>query len=236
MSGPSVSIDEIDVLLAPHGLMTRGVVHLDEGDGPDMAEDGKARTVVLVGHAGSSLWPAFTAWRAGQPDLGGSDPLDHWSKAVIGPVAAKLGAVAYYPSDAPYQPFQRWAIAAEGLAASPLGILVHPQFGLWHGYRAALGFSRRDATEGKGGRLAPSPCVNCFNKPCISHCPANALRGARFDHVRCRSYLATPAGQDGCVATGCAARAACPVGSAYRYDQEQVRFHMQALQIQSAED
>ena len=28
---------------------------------------------------------------------------------------------------------------AEGLKPSPLGVLVHPDFGLWHGYRGAIG-------------------------------------------------------------------------------------------------
>ena len=29
---------------------------------------------------------------------------------------------------------------AEGLKPSPIGILMHPQFGLWHAYRGALLF------------------------------------------------------------------------------------------------
>jgi hypothetical protein len=232
MSGPSAVLAEIEDGLRPHGLMSRGVVNFD-GDGPEMTDGTRAASVVLVGHIGSSLWPAFRAWRDGQADYGGKDPLDNWSKAMIGPLARRIGATAYYPFDAPYQPFQRWAMTAEGLGASPLGILIHPVFGLWHGYRGALGLA--EAIDVAGDRaVAPYPCQTCRDKPCIAGCPASALTGGYFDVTGCRSYLATEPGPGGCVASGCAARAACPVGSSYRYDPEQIRFHMQALGIPKA--
>lgn len=225
-----VDAGAIDVALHPHGLVTRGVVRFVADDGPELPGGGRAKTVVLVGHAGAGFWPAFAGWRDRQADRGGADPLDTWSKCVIDAVAADFAAAAYYPSDPPYQPFQRWAIAAEGLGASPLGILIHPGFGLWHGYRGALGFSGYPV-RGVAVKPETSPCVKCLSKPCVSHCPANALDNGSYDADRCRAYLATPAGQGGCVTTGCVARAACPVGSSYRYGQEQVRFHMKALQV-----
>ena len=46
-----------------------------------------------------------------------------------------------------------------------------------------------------------------------------------------RSHLRTQEGQAGCMLSGCLARAACPVGAAYRYNGAQLRFHMAALSL-----
>ncbi|RCW28729.1 ferredoxin [Ciceribacter lividus] len=226
MSGPK----SLRAALRPHGLMLRGSVHFPEGEGGPRLPGGRtARTVVLVGHAGGAMWQAFCDWRATMPaDL--ADPLDTWSKAVIDPIAAAFGAFPYYPSDPPYQPFQRWAIAAEGLAASPLGILAHPRYGLWHGYRAALGFAEdfSDIETEEGGRVPV--CESCCEKPCLTACPADAVTAARFDVAACRRLLASEEGRI-CLDEGCRARATCPVGRDYTYPAEEIRFHMAALSL-----
>ncbi len=116
---------------------------------------------------------------------------------------------------------------AEGLKASPLGILIHPQFGLWHGYRAALAFDR--PLPQTGSPPAAHPCDACLDKPCLSSCPVGAVTPVSFDVVACRTHLATPEGERGCMAGGCLARGQCPVGSSYRYEPAQLRFHMAAL-------
>jgi len=59
-------------------------------------------------------------------------------------------------------------------------------------------------------------------------CPVGAFSGrteALFDKQRCKGYLATSEG-DGCLTAGCKARAACPVGAAYRYLPAQAFLHM----------
>src|SRR5690606_10410804 len=132
------ALSEISTALEPVGIFIRGVVRLGAGEGPKLESGGAARSIVLLGNIGGSIWPAFAHWR---DENAGPDPLDTWSKAMIGPLARRLAATAYFPSDPPYQPFQRWALQAENLNPSPLGILLHPRYGLWHGYRGALGFS-----------------------------------------------------------------------------------------------
>lgn len=106
-----------------HGLIHRGIAS-HEG-----------QSVLLIGHAGSSIWPHFTAWLARQ-NPPPENPLDKWSKQIITAAAIEIGGQAVFPSDNPYLPFQQWAMEAEGLRPSPLGILSHPVYGLWHAYRA----------------------------------------------------------------------------------------------------
>ena len=223
-------MNNICAALEPHGLFLRGFVNFAEGEAaPQLADGRPAGSVVLIGNIGSSLWPAFSRWRETQPERGGSDPLDTWSKAVLHPVAAAAGATVWFPSDPPWQPFQQWAMRAEGLKASPLGILIHPVYGLWHGYRGALGFAER--IEEEAFEAMPHPCDHCLDKPCLTVCPAGAVHAGAFDVPACRSHLRTQEGQAGCMFSGCLARAACPVGAAYRYDDAQLRFHMAALSL-----
>lgn len=223
-------LDTIRAALEPHGLFLRGSVNFSEGEAaPTLSGGNIAASVVLIGNIGSSLWPAFSRWREEKPDRGGSDPLDTWSKEIIRTIAASAEATAWFPSDPPWQPFQQWAMRAEGLKASPLGILIHPVFGLWHGYRGALGFAER--IDHVPAAAAPHPCEHCPDKPCLTTCPVGAVRPAVFDVPACRGHLRSPEGQGGCMGSGCLARAACPVGAAYRYNGDQLRFHMAALSL-----
>lgn len=177
----------------------------------------------------------FRAWHRKYPDI--ADPLDAWSKAVLEPVAALLGGEAVFPSDRPWQPFQQWAMAAERLKPSPLGLLIHPHYGLWHGYRGAILFAgarRDDAPFTSAGMTEPQPmvvhpCDACSDKPCLSACPVGAFSLSGFAVSDCRTFVKTEAGTTTCMGSGCLARDACPVGREYRYGPEQIRFHMAAF-------
>jgi len=219
---------DIETALRPNGLFARGVAVFGGGDGPKLSNGAPARTVVLIGNVGGSLWEPFERWRKENASDSVEHPLDTWSKTVIWAVAERFGASAYFPSDPPYQPFQQWAKRAEGLQASPLGILIHPEYGLWHGYRGALGFATElPASEQPGDH----PCDTCRDRPCLTTCPVGAIGSDSFKLSGCRAHLAGPAGQAGCMVQGCLARNACPVGKDYRYPEGQIRFHMQALDL-----
>lgn len=227
--GPAI-FEQLRAALGVHGVFVRGCLSFSEGQGPLLSDGTTARSVILLGNIGGSIWPAFSKWLDMPVNRTRKNPLDDWSKAIIRPVASRLGATAYFPSDPPWQPFQRWAMQAEGLKTSPLGILIHPNYGLWHGYRGALGFA--DALEGmEVSPFSPHPCDLCVEKPCLAACPVGAIAAAGFDLSGCRSHLRTPQGQVGCMAGGCLARNACPVGANYRYPAEQLAFHMAALQL-----
>ena len=223
-------LENIRAALQPHGLFLRGAVNFALGETAPSLSDGRpAASVLLIGNIGSAHWPAFSGWRAQRSDRGGSDPLDTWSKGVIRPIAAGADATPWFPSDPPWQPFQQWAMRAEGLKASPLGILIHPVYGLWHGYRGALGFA--EPLEEAPPQAAAHPCESCRDKPCLTTCPAAAVHADAFEVPACRTHLRSPAGQSGCMLSGCRARAACPIGAGYRYNDAQLRFHMAALSL-----
>jgi len=184
-----------------------------------------AGTIVLLGFIGSEGWPAFagsTEAQDGQPN-----PLDRWSHRVIDALAADLGGSALYPfAGPPWLPFQRWARRAETVFVSPLGILIHPEYGLWHSYRGGLAFAERLDLPSSPRRS--SPCTSCAAKPCLTTCPVSAFSAGSYDVPACRSHIATEKGAD-CLSGGCLARLACPVGAAYRYRPDQADFHMRAF-------
>ena len=145
------------------------------------------------------------------------------------------GARALFPFHRPYLPFQRWAQRAEACHASPLGMFIHPKYGLWHGYRGALAFAERLVLPAADKR--PSPCISCSEKPCLNSCPVDAFRPLKdgrggtivhYDVRLCVKHLGTPAGKD-CMQLGCRARRACPEGMSARYQPDQAKFHMRAF-------
>lgn len=222
-------MEALDAALAGHGLCLRGWVFPLGEIAPRLSEGEAAAAVGLIGHLGGDFWPIFEAWRDQHPEV--ANPLDNWSKAVVTPLARSAGGEAVFPSDRPWHPFQQWAMAAEGLQSSPLGLLIHPVYGLWHGFRAAILFG--EAPLGASRSMSADdlhihPCDGCADKPCLSACPVDAFAPDGFDGGSCRAYLKTDAGKHGCITSGCMARDACPVGREHRYRDAQIRFHMKA--------
>lgn len=185
------------------------------------APDGAA-SVLLLGPREPGFWPAFTA----SPEYadGNPDPMDRWSKRVIGGLAERWGGEAIFPSDGPpYPPFISWALASGRIWQSPVGLLVHERQGLWLSFRGAVRVPE-PIEPVKGAR----PCDTCPGQPCRTACPVDALSADAYDVQACRDYLDTPDGSD-CRDRGCAARRACPVGQAYGRDESQSLFHMKAF-------
>lgn len=230
MSVQGPHYERIDHSLKRRGLMARGGIQIDtarlQEPGNGLPDECTFKTVILAGHAGSSFWSQFRQFKSTHA---GDDPLDAWSRSVAAPIAKEFGCTAIYPFEKPWWPFQRWIMVSEGLKASPLGILIHPKFGLWHGYRAAFGFDHH--IEIPPGKLLEHACDTCITKPCLSACPANALVNETFDLKACRTYLSAPTDSTNCMDDGCIARNACPVGEKYRYTTEHLQFHMRALAL-----
>jgi hypothetical protein len=216
-----VDIGAIRDRIAAVGLAFRGALH---PAAEDLAPAGIG-TLVLVGFTGGREWPVF----AGSPENadGLPDPLDRWSRRVVGALADGLDATALFPfGGPPFLPFQRWARKAEPVKPSPLGILIHPDWGLWHAYRGALAFCARLDLPPPDFR--PSPCESCSEKPCLSACPVDAFGPVGYDVPACVGHISSPAGAD-CISFGCLARRACPVGVEHRHGSGQAQFHLRAF-------
>jgi len=207
------------------GLTARGGFHPVPGDAvPPRADGRRVRTLVLIGNVGSDLWPAFFTAPERTDDQ--ADPLDRWTRRVVDGLARALDATALYPfGGPPHHPFVAWAKRSEPVSESPIGMLVHPDHGLWHAWRAALAFPGALALPPPDRR--PSPCARCAGQPCRTACPVAAFGPGGYDVDACVTHLQSAAGA-GC-ATGCLARAACPVGRGRRYAPAHGRFHMDAF-------
>ena len=217
------TIETVLAAISQTGLVPRGAFLLAEDEERD--ELAPVRAIVLAGFAGREGWPSFAASPEAQD--GRSDPLDRWSRRVIEALARELGAVALFPfGGPPYWPFQQWAQRAEPVHPSPIGVLIHPTYGLWHSYRGALGL--REALTVPDLNPAPSPCDSCRERWCLSACPVGAFSDAGYDVSACAAHLKRTEGAD-CMELGCRARRACPVGRTHAPGAEQAGFTMRAF-------
>jgi hypothetical protein len=212
--------DKIAAAADAHGLLTMGALHPDATGASGLS----GGTLVLFG-TGAKFWPLFRT--APEHRDGRADPIDRWSKRIIGGLASRLGATAHYPfGGPPYAPFIDWAQKSGRAFASPTGMLVHDTVGLMISYRGALHFDDLFAIP-----AAPktTPCAECATRPCVSACPVRALTAtAPYDLRACHAYLDTAAGGD-CLSQGCAVRRACPVSAGAARMPAQSAHHMKAF-------
>jgi len=223
----AVDYATVSAAVEPTGMVVRGGFTVDPDDTtlpavPAVTDGAACRTVLVIGNVGGAMWPGF---RRGESP--GHDPLDRWTREQLRPVAERFGASFVHPSDSPFQPFQRWAQRADDVWPSPIGLLVHDRFGLWHAYRGAFLFAG-DVTGLPPLGATESPCLTCREQPCLTTCPVEAFTPHGYDSQSCAAHVRS--GDDpACLSEGCAARCACPVGIDFRYEADQMRFHMQAF-------
>lgn len=192
---------------------------------PAMTSGAMAQTVVLVGNVGGGMWRHFAASPEYASDA--THRLDRWTQRVLNEIARETGAEALFPFvGPPYPPFQRWAQRADAVSLSPLGILIHPQFGLWHAYRGALAFAA--AIDLPARPESANPCDSCTDRPCLKACPVGAFGGDGYDVAACSRHLAGANGTV-CMAGSCLARRVCPVGRSHAYGADHSAFHMRAF-------
>jgi hypothetical protein len=210
------------------GLHLRGCVRLSDAEVESLgsiAEPGAS--VALVGNVGSSYWPVFEQSREYLD--GQAHPLDRWSRRLGEKLAGELDAQAIYPFEGPpFYPFQQWAKRAESLQQSMMGLMIHPEYGLWHSYRFGLVMSASQGLVSQVVTAKTTPCKSCALRPCLNTCPVGAFGETGYDVNTCAAYLkSTP--EAACHTEGCMARSACPVGAWYRYHVEEHSFHLKAF-------
>lgn len=211
--GPDAALSQISARLAAHQLDVLGGFQATD----DPALPAGTRTLLLIGPKEPGFWPHLTA----QPEWDGApDPVDRWSRRVIGRIACDLGAKAQFPfGGPPYHPFYQWALRTGRVWDSPVRLLVHADQGLMVSFRGALALKENVAVP----HTVPKPCEGC-TAPCLSACPAGALGEAGYDVPACHDWLST-SGQD-CMNSGCLVRRACPVSATYARIPEQSAYHM----------
>ncbi len=189
---------------------------------PEDRVPGETKFVILIGNAGPDMFRRFARER--DPS---HDAMDDWTRAAAGSLARELDARAVYPFDMhPPWPFLTWARRGGAGHTSPLGLNIHPTYGLWHAYRAALLFPVQfDLPTPKTGA---HPCQSCELKPCLGACPVSAFNGTRYDVDACARHVDSKLGQ-ACRDIGCLARHACPVGQRFAYAPAQAEFHMRSF-------
>lgn len=181
------------------GLFVSGSCVVADDDGVD------AKGVALLSPDEPAFWDIFRSSPEGSD--GAPDPMDRWSRRVIGELADSLGLTAVFPfGGPPWMPFPRWARRSGRCHESPVGLMVHDTAGLFISFRGALLLPFVPESDPR-----PSPCDSCVDKPCLSACPVDALTGAGYDVPACHAYLDTLEPGTGCL-NGCLVRRACPVG------------------------
>jgi hypothetical protein len=182
-------LDRIEDGLKTQGLLMFGGFAPDATEGVPPLPDGRApATLLMIGNAGPAAWAAFSA--APEAADGERDPMDRWSKRVLGRLAAEHGGSAIFPSDGPpYPPFVAWAKRAAPVRESPLGMLIHPVYGLWHAYRGALALPEPLPLPAQEAQA--TPCDSCEDKPCLMIRPRRRFTW-RLSWVRARCGATIP--------------------------------------------
>jgi hypothetical protein len=182
-----------------------------------------ARTAIVVGNGGAAFWRAF---RHAVPDPSNdSDPLDRFTRAVVADATGDLaGARVVHPFDRDGGLDFRTLAEVAGLGRpSLLGLLVHPEYGPWIAFRAAILVP--DAVVAPRPADGFDPCPGCVERPCIAACPAGAIGPRGWDVPACSAHRL--ADQANC-ATGCHARLDCVYGRPHRPPAEALAFHQAA--------
>lgn len=177
---------------------------------------GRRSSLAIVIANSRALWGPFRAARRRDPELAAArDPLDRYTERILSNAveSMQIDHELRFSHEPPPRrvAMQRLAHVAGFAYLSRSHLSIHPTVGPWFGLRALVIFDMPGPTIS-----APEcelPCV------CDAHClePLRVAMNASADmshasvEQRWRLWLAV--------------RDACPVGRAYRYDDEQIRYH-----------
>lgn len=194
------------------------------------AIDPQARSIVVVGNGGGAMWRAFSRHVERNPGWRDREnPLDDFTREVIDrEVAAALsdtGAryTAVYPfmNDARTLNFIELGKIAGIAGPSILGVTVHPVYGPWIAFRAALLIDEEIYSPGPARGF--DPCPNCTARTCLTACPAGAVSiEAGWNIPACLTHRIEVEAD---CAPRCHARAGCVLGPEHRYPDDELAYH-----------
>lgn len=188
-----------------------------------------AKSIVVIGNGGGAFWHAFTTYADAHPGWRDrTHPLDDFTRELIAnqivPVLTGQG-VACTPA---YPFIGEGTLSFLGLGKlaglggpSILGVLIHPAYGPWIAFRAAL---LLDVALDQPGEAADfDPCPQCLTRTCITACPASAVSfPAGWDIPGCLTHRVEVEAD---CASQCHARVACVIGPNHRYPDDELAYH-----------
>jgi len=235
------TLDKIRRAAAPHGLNLVAATPVARYDAAvkeisrASAIDPAARSIVVIGNGGGALWTALNAHASRNPGWWNREnPLDDFTREVVerdlaAPIRETgLLCTTVYPfmNNARTLSFIELGKVAGIAGPSILGVTVHPIYGPWIAFRAALLLA--EEIESPGEALGFDPCPQCTARTCIPACPANAVSTeSGWDIPKCLAHRVEV--EPDC-APRCHARAACVLGPEHRYPDDELAYHqMRAL-------
>ena len=182
------------------------------------------RSAVVFGNGGAALWESMVeAIRTDPGRLTTTEhPLDDHVQRALEAADRRPGRsrrwIRCAATEAVMVDFRSLALAAGLGHASRMGLLLHPDYGLWTGLRAAC--LTTEELPITGPLPGDGPCDGC-PAPCADACPGSAFVDGSWDPGRCAAFHVESTTCRG----SCASRRACPVGAAHAYGDEQETYH-----------
>ena len=180
--------------------------------------------LLLVGHGGKGFWTALKK----KPYIQTTPhPVDHYSAEsthiTLNECLPSVNSERLFPQATCSVNLIALGECLGWHSASPLGMGIHHQFGIWSAYRA-LWWLDAELDEPTLEKItAADVCATCTSKACIAACPASSLAWGEMPNLgRCADYRLAP---ESACATTCLARIACPVAPKHRYCEEQMSYH-----------
>ena len=214
-------LQDIFTSLKPIGLNVVGVT--DGSPHQDLLTG--CQSAVVFGNGGTALWDAFVEDMTTHPEhlTEHQHPFDDFvHRAIQNADPSPPNSRRWIRCAAEPEAFVDFRPLAHGAGlgfSSTMGLLIHPEYGLWMGLRAVLLTTEQlppfKAVEGL------SPCDSCIEKPCISACPAGAVRPEGWKVKVCAQFH-----QDSTDCHGrCHSRLSCPIGDSHRHSPLQHFYH-----------
>jgi epoxyqueuosine reductase len=189
-----------------------------------------AKSIIVIGNGGGAFWKAFKRHTEENPGWTAHDnPLDDFTRFAIereiAPLLAQSGLAHtfVYPflNTGPTLNFMEAGKAAGLSGPSILGVVVHPVYGPWIAFRAAILVDELIDAPGEGYRF--DPCPSCIPRSCITACPVEAVSATGgWDIPKCLSHRVEVEAD---CAPRCHARAGCVLGPEHRYPDDELAYH-----------
>ena len=189
-----------------------------------------ASSIIVIGNGGRGLWDALKRHAQERPGwMEREHPLDDFTREIvenrIAPAARARGSCTIvFPfvgdTSATLSFMQLGKLA--GLAGpSIIGVSVHPRFGPWLAFRAALLVD--ELIEEPGEALGFDPCPSCTARTCITACPVGAVSFENgWDIPKCLTHRVEV--EPDCE-TRCHSRVGCVLGPEHRYSDDELAHH-----------